>query len=290
MASPSPSPSPSPLLGASAPVAPPPIAMLTDFGTRDGYPGIMRGVILGIAPASPVVDLTHEIPPQDIATGAWVLATAWRYFPPGTIFLAVVDPGVGSARRAVALRAGERMFVGPDNGLFSLVVAHAPVEAAVTLDNPRYQVPQPSATFHGRDIFAPAAAHLAAGVPLAALGSPLAPESLVTLALPAPRWEGETLVGHVLHVDVFGNLITDFSGQLADALLSLPGINFTLGGIHIADRGSAFAAGPAGTPFALRDSSGHLAIAVRNGSAAALLGVGRGAEVRAQGVPHETAD
>lgn len=274
---------------ASAPAVPPPIAMLTDFGTRDGYPGIMRGVILGISPASPVVDLTHEIPPQDIATGAWVLSTAWRYFPRGTIFLAVVDPGVGSTRRAVALRAGERSFVGPDNGLFSLVTAQAAVEAVVTLDNPRYQLSHPSATFHGRDIFAPAAAHLAAGIPLAALGSPLAPQSLVTLSQPAPRWEGDALVGHVLHVDVFGNLITDFAGPLAAALLSLPDISFALGGARITDRAATFAAGSAGTPFALRDSSGHLAIAVRNGSAASLLGAGRGDEVRVQGVPRDVA-
>ena len=265
----------------------PPIVVLTDFGTRDGYPGIMRGVMLGIAPGSPIVDLTHAIPPQDVATGAWVLSTAWRYFPTGSVFLAVVDPGVGSARRAVALRAGERSFVGPDNGLFSLVTAQAPVEAAVTLDNPQYQLPQPSATFHGRDIFAPAAAYLAAGVPLAALGSPLAPESLVSLALPAPRWEGDLLVGHVLHVDGFGNLITDFAGPLADALLSLPGVSFTLGGATIADRAATFAAGPPGAPFALRDSSGHLAFAVRNGSAAATLGLARGSEVRAIGVPHD---
>lgn len=268
----------------------PPIAMLTDFGTRDGYPGIMRGVILGIAPASPIVDLTHEIPPQDIAAGAWVLSTAWRYFPAGSIFLAVVDPGVGSARRAVALRAGGRLFVGPDNGLLSLVTGHAPADEVVALDSPRYQLPQPSATFHGRDIFAPAAAHLAAGVPLATLGSPLAPESLVTIALPAPHWEGETLAGQVLHVDTFGNLITSFAGPLADALLSLPGVTFTLGGATISDRAATFATGPAGTPFALRDSSGHLAIAVRNGSASAQLGAARGTEVRAHGVPREAGD
>lgn len=270
------------------PASPSPIALLTDFGTRDGYLGIMRGVILGIAPASPVVDLTHEIPAQDVDTGAWVLSTAWRYFPRGTIFLAVVDPGVGSARRAIALRAGERLFVGPDNGLFSLVTAQAPAEEAVSLDNPRYQLPRPSATFHGRDIFAPAAAHLAAGVPLAALGGALAPESLVTLALPTPRRDGDALVGHVLHVDVFGNLITDFAGPLTDALLAVPGVSFTVGGMRVTDRALTFAAGPAGTPFALRDSSGHLAIAVRNGSAASLLGIRRGAEVRAHGAPPDT--
>ena len=274
-----------PTTTADGPPVPLPIAMLTDFGTRDGYPGIMRGVMLGIAPASPMVDLTHEIPPQDVAAGAWVLSTAWRYLPAGSIFLAVVDPGVGTARRAIALRAGGRLFVGPDNGLVSLVTAKWPAEEVVLLDNPRYQLPHPSATFHGRDIFAPVAAHLAAGVPLAALGSPLAPEALVTITPPMPQWEGEALAGQVLHVDTFGNLITSFAGPLADALLSVPGISFTLGGVTIADHAATFAGGPAGTPFVLRDSSGHLAIAVRNGSAAAQLGVARGAEVRANGVP-----
>jgi S-adenosylmethionine hydrolase len=273
------------MVASNNPIHPPVVALLTDFGSRDGYPGIMRGVILGIAPDSPLVDLTHEIPPQDIAAGAWVLSTAWRYFPSGTVYLAVVDPGVGSARRAVALRAGGYFFVGPDNGLFSLVIAQAPTEEAVTLDNPRYQLSQPSATFHGRDIFAPAAAHLAAGVPLAALGSAIPPETLVTLSLPAPHWEGEALIGHVLHVDGFGNLITDFAGSLADVLLSRPGIHFSLHGAAVTARASTFAAGPAGQAFALRDSSGHLAFAVRNGSAAALLGATRGDEVRARGVP-----
>lgn len=279
--------SPSP---ASNIVSSPIIALLTDFGAADGYPGIMKGVILGIAPDTQLVDLTHDIPPQDIATGAWVLQTAWRYFPVGAIFLCVVDPGVGSSRRPIALRLGEHTFVGPDNGLFSYLLAGAEDQQcasplrAVTLDNQRYHLPHASATFHGRDIFAPAAAHLARGASLASLGAPLDPARLVTIAPPRPTWQGETLLAHILHIDHFGNLITDLGPALTDAAFSSPTLALQLGARTIAARAHTFADGPAGAPFALRDSSGHLAIVVRNGSAATLLNVSRGAELRVTGI------
>ncbi len=156
------------------------VAILTDFGTADGYVGVMKGVILGIARTAQLVDITQEIPPRDVATGAWVLHTSWRTFPAGTIFLCVVDPGVGSARLPIALQAGGAYFVGPDNGLFTYVLRDAPPSEVVVLDNPRYQFPARSATFHGRDIFAPAAGHLAAGIPLDQLGTPLSPDKLVS--------------------------------------------------------------------------------------------------------------
>jgi S-adenosyl-L-methionine hydrolase (adenosine-forming) len=264
---------------------PPLIALLTDFGTADGYAGVMKGVILGIAPAARLVDLTHDIPPQDILTGAWVLHTAWRYFPEKTIFLCVVDPGVGGARHPIALRAGRRCFVGPDNGLFSYVLASGSAEQAVVLDRPEFQLPHPSATFHGRDIFAPCAAHLAADVPLAALGTPVDLVRLVTLLPPPPEWRDDYLAGHVLHVDHFGNLITDFAGALADAILATPDVALQVGDRAVTERAPTFAAGPEAAPFALRASSGHVAIAVRNGSAAMLLGVSCGAEVTVRGVP-----
>lgn len=264
--------------------------MLTDFGTADGYPGVMKGVILGIAPGTQLVDLTHDIPPQDVATGAWVLQTAWRYFPADAIFLCVVDPGVGSARRPIALRLGEQIFVGPDNGLFSYTLAAAadhqrtsPVQA-VTLDDQRYHLPHASATFHGRDIFAPAAAHLAHGVPFASLGTPLDPASLVTIAPPRPAWHGETLIGHILHIDHFGNLITDLDPTLTAAAFSSPTFSLHLGVHTITARAHTFASGPADAPFVLRDSSGHLAIVIRNGSAAAQLNASRGDELRVTGM------
>lgn len=260
------------------------IALLSDFGTSDGYVGVMKGVMLGIAPDVPLVDLTHDIPPQDIATGAWVLHTAWRYLPAGSIILAVVDPGVGSARRAVALRAGERLFVGPDNGLFTLVLAHSTGTAAYSLEDPRYQLPAPSATFHGRDIFAPAAAHLAAGVPIERLGAPLDVAQLVRLPGFQPEWRGAVLIGCVVHVDHFGNLITNFGPAAASALLDEPAAALRVAGRSITARAGTFAQGPAREPFLLRDSSGELAIAVRNGAAAAVLGARRGAIVEVVGL------
>lgn len=274
------------LTGASSPT----IALLTDFGTADGYPGVMKGVILGIAPGAQLVDVTHDIPPHDIASGAWVLQTAWRYFPAGTIFLCVVDPGVGSARRPIALRLGEYSFVGPDNGLFSYVLAEAedqqpasPLQV-VALDNPRYHLPHASATFHGRDLFAPSAAHLACGVSLASLGTPFDAASLVTIAPRRPISHGETLVAHILHIDHFGNLITDLGSALTAAVFSSPTLTLHLGKHTITARADTFAGGPSGAPFALRDSSGHLAIVVRNGSAAALLNARRGDELRVLGM------
>lgn len=275
-------------------VSPPVIAMLTDFDTADGYPGMMKGVILGIAPRTQIVDITHDIPPHDIATGAWVLQTAWRYFPTGTIFLCVVDPGVGSARRPIALQYGEQTFVGPDNGLFSYQLADAddqqrtsPVQV-VALDNSRYHLPQASATFHGRDIFAPSAAHLACGVSLASLGTPLDPASLVSIAPPRPTWQGETLVGHILHIDHFGNLITDLGPMLTNAALSSPSLTLHLSKHTLTARAHTFASGPEDAPFMLRDSSGHLAIAIRNGSAATLLNATRGDELRLAGISPAT--
>jgi S-adenosyl-L-methionine hydrolase (adenosine-forming) len=247
------------------------IALLTDFGAADGYPGVMKGVILRIAPATPLVDLTHEIPPQDIRAAAWVLHTAWRYFPAGSVFLCVVDPGVGSTRHSIALQADERIFVGPDNGLFSYILASQTNKHAVALTNPRYFSAHPSATFHGRDIFAPAAAWLAAGVAIEELGPALPAETLVRLDLPHPIWLGDTLVAHCAHIDHFGNILTDVDGALADAILSASDVRLTIAGHTITAHARTFAEGLQDTLFLYLDSSGCVAIARRNGSAAATL-------------------
>jgi S-adenosylmethionine hydrolase len=260
------------------------VALLSDFGTADGYVGVMKAIVLGIAPGVPLVDLGHDVPPQDILRGAWLLYTCWSYLPPGSVCLAVVDPGVGTDRRPIAFAAGERLFVGPDNGLFGYVVTASPPTAAVILDDTRYHIPSPSATFHGRDIFAPCAAHLAAGAPLEALGSPLDPATLVTLNIPRPKPHREGFQGHVVHVDRFGNLITDFGPEMAPVLLQQPGLRLQVAGVEITAQGATFADGPTDAPFALVDSSGHLAIAVRDGSAASHLGVGVGAAVLATGL------
>lgn len=186
------------------------IALLTDFGTDDIFVGVMKGVIASIAPEAVVVDLTHSISPQDVAGGSFALLAAYRYFPAGTIFVAVVDPGVGTERRPVAVKAGSHMFVCPDNGLLTGVLADNGAEQAVSLDNPAYHLPlRVGATFHGRDIFSPVAAHLARGIALHDIGSPIDPASLVRLEASEPLVSGEMIVAHVQHTDRFGNMITD---------------------------------------------------------------------------------
>lgn len=260
------------------------LGLLTDFGLRDPYVGVLKAVALGIAPTASVVDISHEIAPQDIEMGAWTLAASWRYFPAGSVFVCVVDPGVGSARRAIAFAAGDYFFVGPDNGLFARVLSHTPADVCVALTNTAYHLPAASATFHGRDIFAPCGAHLLAGVPIADLGEAIEPASLVPLGVPLePVWEGAALVGRVAHVDHFGNLISDIPLASVETLLA-PGVRVEVDRMAMTRLTTHFAAGPTGDPFALRDSSGALAIAVRDGSAADTLGVGRGAIVRVWGV------
>jgi S-adenosylmethionine hydrolase len=260
------------------------IALLTDFGERDGYVGVMKGVILGLAPDVTLVDLSHEVPPQDIVAGAWILHTSWRYFPEGTIFLAVVDPGVGSNRKAIALQTAGRIFVGPDNGLFSDVLAASAPDRVVALDNPAYHRASPSATFHGRDIFAPVAAHLAAGVALSALGTPVVPSSLVRLSLPQPAWRAGALIAHVAHVDAFGNLILDVGPKQTDVVLRNEAVEVLAGARRIRRRVQTYSEAPAGECALLRDSSGNLAIVLREGSAALTLGLRRGDEVRLSGL------
>ena len=265
------------------------LGILTDFGLSDGYVGVMKAVILSRAPETPLVDISHDIAPQDVEMGAWTLGAAWRYFPVGSVFLCVVDPGVGSARRAVALAAHGRYFVGPDNGLFTYTLDERPGDdapfRAVSLDNPAYHLSGASATFHGRDIFAPCAAALAAGTLLAELGAAVDPASLLRLpiAREAAR-EGDVIVGRVAHVDHYGNLITNIGPDLTLAALADPGAWVTVARRAVRARATHFAAGPAGEPFFLQDSSGALAVVVRDGSAAAALGARRGDTVILHGM------
>ena len=182
------------------------VTLLTDFGTQDAFVGVMKGVIKSLAPQVDVIDLTHEIPPQDIKAGSFVLKTAYRYFPPGTIHLAVVDPGVGGARRPMAARIGDFFYVCPDNGLLSYILAEDTLAQAVTLDNKKYHLPYISRTFHGRDVFAPVAAHLANGVLLETLGTRM--DTLQTFPLSQPLVFGNTITCHVIYIDGFDNLFT----------------------------------------------------------------------------------
>ena len=190
------------------------ITLLTDFGTRDAYVGSLKGVILSLNPEVRLVDLSHEVDPQDIRAGAFMLAEAAAYFPPGTIHLAVVDPGVGSRRRALAARCRGHYWVGPDNGLFHLIFNRAPDLAMVSLENPAYFRPRVSATFHGRDIFAPVAAHLSLGVDLDDFGPRVTDP--VSLAFPEPEFGPETIQGEIISVDRFGNLISNIPAGSGD--------------------------------------------------------------------------
>jgi S-adenosylmethionine hydrolase len=255
------------------------IALLTDFGLEDTYVGVMKGVIKTICPEAEPVDLCHGVRRQGVAEAAFLLATSHAHFPPGTVFLCVVDPGVGSDRAALAVASGRHLFVAPDNGLLSLVWRRDPESVAHAITSPDHRLAKVSTTFHGRDIFAPAAAHLAAGVPLHDLG-PRMPD-IEQLAFAHPLREGaETLAGAVLHVDHFGNVITNIRpGDLphgADpATLEVVIGKHALGGLH--DTYSAVASGDALVHWG---SSDFLEIAVREGDAADRFGLGVGDAVR----------
>jgi S-adenosylmethionine hydrolase len=261
------------MIPSSTPVRPI-IALLTDFGSEDGYVGTMKGVIAGIAP-------------ERVVNGAWVLATAYRYFPVGAVFVCVVDPGVGSMRRAVALHAGEWYFVGPDNGLFHFILAEQPVHQAVLLTNAAYHLRQVSATFHGRDIFAPAGAHLAhsTGQALPDLGTAVDPATLQRLDIAPPVQNGDTIEGRIIHVDHFGNLITSVPLAMVPDLFDLPQVKALIAGpgsARTVQQRRRFFAGSEQEeakeePFIYGDSSGYIAIAIQNGNAAQALGVGYGA-------------
>ena len=237
----------------------------------------MKGVILSICPSARLVDLTHEIGPQDVLGACLALEAALPFFPDGTVHLVVVDPGVGSARRPLALRAGGHCLVGPDNGVLTPALRGARW-TAVTLAAPEYRLADVSRTFHGRDVFAPAAAYLAAGVPLERLGP--AVTDPVLLPIPESRLEGRALVGEVLDVDRFGNLLTSID---AARLAEVPGDGppvVEVAGQPVGGLVGAYAEGPADRAAAIVGSTGRLEIFVRSGSARLALGAGRGAPVR----------
>lgn len=257
-------------------MARPLIALLTDFGLRDHYVGTIKGVALSICPDATLVDISHEIAPHDVMGGALELAAACRYFPPGTIFLAVVDPGVGSTRRAIAAAVGDYQFVAPDNGVLSVVVEEMPLKLAVELTEPKYARPTVSKTFEGRDRFAPAAAWLASGVQLAALGPPAT--SLVRLDLPRPRATADGVDGEIVRIDRFGNL----TSNIDEATIAKLGgsVRVQIGSEVLARIVSTYADAAPGEVCALVGSSERLEIAVNGGNAAVTLGLGRGAVVQ----------
>ena len=237
----------------------------------------MRGVVLGICPEATLVDITHDVPPQDIAAAALELAAAYTYFPSGTVFLCVVDPGVGSSRKALAADAGGYRFVAPDNGLLSGVFSQTPPTRVVELTEAKYARPTVSRTFEGRDRFAPAAAWLAAGVDLTALGPALS--AWATLSMPTPREENGQLSGVVVRVDHFGNLVTNIDRRHFDRLVGGRPFQIVVADGPVAQLVSTYAEGDPGSPCALFGSTDHLEIATSGGSAANRLGLTRGARV-----------
>lgn len=250
------------------------VTLITDFGQADGYVGTMKGVILGICPETVLVDISHEIQPQAVRQAAYVLSMAVPFFPPGTVHLVVVDPGVGSERRPIAVQTERFTYVAPDNGVLSLALAQDPARLAVHLSEPGYRLARVSATFHGRDIFAPAAAHLACGSDLHEMGPAISPTELLTLSIaqPAPQPDGSSL-GEILHVDRFGNLVTSIPSTVGNARVEISGL-------AIEGLSRTYADVEPGELVAYFGSSGYLEIAVRDGNAAERLAAKVGDAVR----------
>ena len=259
----------------------PVITLTTDFGQADGYVGAMKGVILSICPAAVLVDISHQIHPQAVEQAAYVLSTAAAYFPPGTVHLVVVDPGVGSERRPIAVQTARSTYVSPDNGVISLALTQDPVRQAVHLTKSSYHLSPASATFHGRDIFAPAAAHLACGTALDDMGETLPVSELVELPIHAPQPQpGGGWRCAILHVDRFGNLITNFRIQSHQR-----GLKVSAGGRWIEQLSRTFADVDPGDLLAYAGSNGYLEIAIREGSAADTLSLDAGDPVQIEAAP-----
>ena len=279
-------------MAAAGRAAPPVVTLTTDFGTADGYVAAMKGVMLGIAPRLTLVDVSHDVPPQYVPHGAFVLAEATRHFPASAVHLAVVDPGVGGNRKPLLLVTPDARYVAPDNGLLTHILARygpvhdstapflSPILAplppdcrAFELANARYRLPDVSRTFHGRDVFAPAAAHLSRGVPPEEFGPPVA--EVVWLNLPPPAASGGVIEGRVVHVDRFGNLITNICLAAAEAGRA---VVVEVSGLRI--QGLSRSYEETDGVLAIVGSHGALEIAVRNGNTAQQFGLGVGASVR----------
>lgn len=259
------------------------ISLLTDFGARDEYVGVIKGVIYGINAEATIVDLSHEVPPQDVRSAAHILLSAYGYFPEGSIHMAVVDPGVGSKRKILAAKISGHLFLAPDNGLLGPVMAHGRTEALVTVQAPGLYLQPVSQTFHGRDIFAPLAAHLSLGCGIKRLGNPLEPAQTVLLPHESPRFNARgALCGRVVRVDHFGNLITDISLEqlTTQGFWEQPALLvIQMEGASIEGVGGCYADAHPGQLLALIGSSNFLEIAVSMGNAAETLKTQAGAEV-----------
>ena len=255
---------------------PPIVTLTTDFGLSDPWVGIMKGVILGICPEARLVDLSHEVARHDVVGGQLVIEGAVPFFPPRSVHLVVIDPGVGSRRRALLVHAGGQFFVGPDNGLFTFLFG-VPGWSAFAIEKASFRLPEVSRTFHGRDVFAPAAAHLARGESPSRFGSPVVDP--VRLPLPVARREGDALIGEVIDVDRFGNLLTSISEADLDGLPGEGSVVVEIAGQRPVPLLTAYAEGSVGRPGAIIGSTRRLEVFVREGTACDVLGAGRRAVV-----------
>ena len=262
------------------------IALLTDFGTQDEYVGVMHGVIASIDTKIRVVDICHHIEPQNVVQGAFLLAASAPFFPSGTVFVAVVDPGVGSRRRILALDHGGQRFVAPDNGLIEGVIADGSEAVIVAVENQRYFLDPVSRTFHGRDIFAPVAAHLASGLQLNELGPPVDPATIVTGKMPRCRFaQADCLEGEVVAADRFGNLMTNIDGAAIERLARRSPGKQTV--VTVADKPigalvAAYDQVARGEPLAIIGSRGLLEISINCGDARQMLAADKNPTVRVQ--------
>jgi hypothetical protein len=236
------------------------ITLTTDFGIKDHYVGAMKGVILSINQDVSIVDITHQIPPQDIFSGAFAIRNSYRYFPHGTIHIAVVDPGVGSKRKPLALEADGHIFIGPDNGVFTFVYRESKSFNVFEISNPNYVLPDVSHTFHGRDIFAPAAAHISLGISPENLGERV--KEPVMISIKEPEIQGEEIIGEFIYTDSFGNLISNIPAELIK-----PGSRVYVGKKVINGISRSYSEAQRGELIAIIGSSGLLEISVNQGRA-----------------------
>ena len=259
-------------------MARPVVAFLSDFGTRDHYAGTLKAVVLSVCPDANLVDIGHEIPAHDVLAGALELAACYRFFPAGTIFLVVVDPGVGSSRRGIAADCGDYKFVAPDNGVLSAVFRETPPRKVIELTERKYARATISRTFEGRDRFAPAAGWLAKGIALVSMGKSISNYQVIDL--PRPEVADDHIAGEVMRVDRFGNLITNIDRRTLEHFAGGKAIGIAIGDREIARIVATYAEAPAGELCALFGSTDHLEIAVNAGDAARQLGLSRGAKAR----------
>ena len=261
------------------------ISLLTDFGLADPYVGIMKGVILSVNSAARIIDITHEVSPQDLSEAAYLIQSAYSYFPLGTVHVVVVDPGVGSGRAIVGIELNGHRFLAPDNGVLSMVLAEGDIERAVYVENADYFLKSVSHTFHGRDIFAPVAAHLSRGLDMGALGAVVFPADLTRLQMPQPDFLNETsFVGTVISIDRFGNLITNIRYKHMRALLERSQkekVEIQIGNQRIFDLSKSYDAVRPQQPLAIIGSRGFLEISINCGNARDVIGAKKGDPVKA---------